>query len=155
AAAIVAGARALAGEKPVLTVFMRAEGVPPELRADDVRLPSYAFPEEAAIALSRVTRYGEWRARPVEAPVSFEDARREEAAAIVAAALGQGDQWLSPRDVWRLLNCYAIPVLDQRVVATAEEAGRAAAEMGVRVAIKGVAPGLVHKSDVGAVLLGL
>jgi acetyl coenzyme A synthetase (ADP forming)-like protein len=50
AAAIVEGARALKGEKPVLTVFMQSRGVPDELRSADVRVPSYSFPENAARA---------------------------------------------------------------------------------------------------------
>jgi acetate---CoA ligase (ADP-forming) len=42
-----------------------------------------------------------------------------------------------------------------RLVASAHAAGRAAADLGGPVALKAVAPGLVHKSDAGAVRLGL
>ena len=42
-----------------------------------------------------------------------------------------------------------------RLVPSAHAAGRAAAELGGPVALKAVAPGLVHKSDAGAVRLGL
>ena len=38
--------------------------------------------------------------------------------------------------------------------ATAAEAAQAAAELGGEVALKAVAPGLLHKSDVGGVHLG-
>ncbi|MQA92458.1 MAG: GNAT family N-acetyltransferase [Gemmatimonas sp.] len=87
--AIVEGVRSLEGRKPVLTVFMQAREVPDELRAADVRIPSYAFPEDAAIALARVADYGEWRTRPVERLAEFNDIRRDEAAGIIAAALGR------------------------------------------------------------------
>ncbi len=130
ARAIVDGVRALARDKPVVAVFMQSRGVPQELRAADLRIPSYAFPEDAAIALALVARYGEWLARPVSPPVRFEDVLRDEAAAILAAALGRGDEWLGPDEVWRLLACYGLPVLDQRVVSTAEDAARAAEELG-------------------------
>jgi len=156
ARAIVDGVRALGGAKPVLTVFMQSRGVPPELRAAEVRVPSYAFPEEAAIALSHVVRYGAWRARPPVPPAQFADVRRDAAAALVAAALGRGDAWLAPEDVCTLLSCYGLPLLAQGVVATAEEAARAAAALGSeRVAIKAVVPGLVHKTEAGAVRLSL
>ncbi len=155
ARAIVEGARALGGGKPVLTVFMQARGVPDELRAADVHVPSYAFPEDAAIALARVTRYGEWRARPAVPPVHFGDMRRDEAAAIVAVALGRKGGWLDPDEVWRLLACYGLPVLEQRIVATASEAAAAAAALGCTVALKAIAPGLVHKTEAGAVRLDL
>ncbi len=59
ASAIAEGARAVQG-KPVLGVFMRAEGAPATLAP----IPSYAFPESAALALARVTTYGQWRAKP-------------------------------------------------------------------------------------------
>lgn len=155
ARAIVDGARRLAGVKPVLTVFMQARGVPDELRSADVRLPSYAFPEDAAGALARVARYGEWRARPVEAPAAFEDIRGDEATALVASALGRKAEWLESEEVWALLKCYGIPVLEQRVVTDAVSAGEAAVAIGGLVALKAVAPGLVHKTEVGAVRLGL
>jgi acyl-CoA synthetase (NDP forming) len=126
ARAIVEGARTLERAKPVLTVFMQARGVPEQLRAADVHLPSYSFPEDAAIALARVTRYGEWLNRPLLPPAHFENVRRDEAAGIIAAALGRGAGWLDPGEVWALLACYGLPVVDQRFVTTAEDAARAA-----------------------------
>jgi acetyl coenzyme A synthetase (ADP forming)-like protein len=155
ARAIVEGVRALGRDKPVVAVFMQSRGVPQELRAADLRIPSYAFPEDAAIALARVARYGEWLARPLLPPVRFEDVRRDEAAAIVAAALGRGDEWLGPDEVWRLLSCYGLPVLDQRIAPNAEDAARAAEDFGGPVALKAIAAGLVHKTDAGAVRLNL
>ncbi|HET8622513.1 MAG TPA: GNAT family N-acetyltransferase [Gemmatimonadales bacterium] len=155
ARALLEGVRSLGREKPVVAVFMQSRGVPEELRAADLRIPSYAFPEDAAIALARVAWYGEWLTRSLSLPARFEDVRRDEAAAIVAAALGRGDPWLGPEEVWRLLACYGLPVLDQRIVPTAEDAARAAEELGGLVALKAIAAGLVHKTEAGAVQLNL
>ena len=94
-----AGARELGGSKPVLTGFMQARGIPDELRSFDLRLPAYAFPEDAASALSRVAHYAEWRARPLEPSVRLTDVRRDEATAMVAAALGRNVSWLDSGDV--------------------------------------------------------
>ena len=155
ACAIVEGARALGAAKPVVTVFMQSRGVPPELRASDVHLPSYAFPEDAALALGRAARYAEWRAQPLGSAPTFEDVHRDEAAAIVARALGAGPGWLTPADVAALLACYRLPGLEQQIVSSPEEAGRAAERIGGTVALKAIAPGLVHKTDAGAVRLHL
>jgi acetyl coenzyme A synthetase (ADP forming)-like protein len=155
ARAIVAGAREFAGVKPMLTVFMQARGVPDELRSSDLRLPSYPFPEDAASALARVARYAEWRARPAEEPVRFDGLRRDEATAIVATALGRSAEWLSSEEVWKLLTCYGIPVLQQRVVDGVDDAAAAAGELGGPIALKAIAPGLVHKTEAGAVRLGI
>ena len=155
ARAIVDGARELAGAKPVLTVFMQSRGAPPELQADGVRLPSYTFPEAAARALARVARYGVWRTRPAQPPARFDDIRRDEATALVSSALARGEGWLDPAEVRQLLSCYGLAVLDQRVASTPEDAARGAAEVGGTVALKGLASGLTHKTEAGAVRLRL
>ena len=154
ATAIVAGARSLDGAKPVLTVFMQSRGVPDELRSADIRIPSYSFPENAARALARVAGYGEWLSRPSSEPVFTDIQRLDWSVMIDRGARSQGG-WLEPDDVWTLLNAYGLPVLRQRTVKSAEEAEAAAREFGGTVAIKGIAPGLVHKTDAGAVQLNV
>lgn len=154
AAAIVDGARSLKGNKPVLTVFMQSRGVPDELRSADVRVPSYSFPENAARALARVAAYGEWLSRP-SSPSSLAGIRAAEAADIVEKAAKNENGWLDPDEVWTLLQAYGLPVLAQRTVSSPLEAAGAAAELGGKIALKGIAPGLVHKTDAGAVRLNL
>jgi acetyl coenzyme A synthetase (ADP forming)-like protein len=155
AAAIMEGARSLERRLPVLSVFMQAHGVPEALRSAEMRVPSFAFPENAAIALARVARYGEWLSRPALPPASFPDVRPEEAAAVVATALARAEGWLRAEEVAALLACYGLPTLDERVAPTPRAAAEAAASFGGEVALKAIAPGLVHKSDAGAVRLGL
>jgi acetyl coenzyme A synthetase (ADP forming)-like protein len=153
--AVVEGVAALDRSMTVLSVFMQARGVPEAMRSGEVRIPSFEFPEDAAIALARAARYGEWRERPVEPPVHFGDIRREEAAGIVAGALARGVEWLPPEEVASLLSCYGLPLLDQRVAKTPEEAGAAAAAIGGPVALKATGPRLVHKTEAGGVRLDL
>ncbi len=155
ARAIVDGARDLNRSKPVLTVFMSARGVPQALKTGDVHIPSYAFPESAAIALARVARYGEWRARPVGTPPRLDALERERAAAIVSAALRWKEGWLAPDETHALLSCYGLPVVPQQVVTTPEQAGRAAQELGGEVALKTLGPDIVHKTELGGVRLHL
>jgi acyl-CoA synthetase (NDP forming) len=158
ARAIVDTVREIEGKKTVLTVFMSARGVPAELREADVKVPSFAFPEAAAIALAQVARYAEWRARPLPTPAVIEGLRRDDAARVVEGALRRGGGWLSPGEVKELLDCYGLPFIEQRVVAgtaAIEDAARAADELGGRVVLKAVAERLVHRSDVGAVRLNL
>jgi acyl-CoA synthetase (NDP forming) len=155
AEAIAGAARDVAGRKPLLTVFMTAGGMPDAFLAPDVRVPAYAFPEAAAHALARATRYAEWRARPVLPPARPAGVDRDEAAAIVAAALGRGEGWLAPSDVRRLLSCYGLPLVDERLAPDAAGAAAAASALGGSVALKAVVPGVLHKSDAGLVELRL
>jgi acyl-CoA synthetase (NDP forming) len=155
AAAIVNAVEALNKSKPVLAVFLSAQGTPEELRSADVNIPSYAFPETAAIALARAARYRQWRDRTETAAPSFEDIRKDEASGVVADALCRGDGWLSPEEIAVLMSCYGLPLVEQRIVASADEAAVAAEEIGGQVVLKAIAPAVIHKTEAGAVRLGL
>jgi len=142
-------------DKPLLSVFLSAHDAPKELHASQVHIPSYSFPETAAIALARATRYRQWRDRRETYPSRFADIRTDEAAAVVAAALARGEGWLTPAEVAQICSCYGLPLIEQRVVSSVAEAGAAAAEIGGEIALKAIAHGLVHKTEAGAVKLHL
>ena len=138
---------------PIAAVFMTAEARHPALR--DAGVPVYPFPEEAVQALGRAAWYARWRATSHDPAPAPDNVRRYEATAVIAEALGHGQEWLGPEELAALCDCYGIPVAESRVAATVEGAARAAREMGGEVALKAVAPGLVHKTEAGAVRLGL
>ena len=54
-----------------------------------------------------------------------------------------------------VLAAYGIPVVPTTVVASPDEAARAAGAIGRPVALKIFSPDITHKSDVGGVMLGL
>jgi acetyl coenzyme A synthetase (ADP forming)-like protein len=153
----VRDAAAAAGAVPVLSVVMSAHELPADADGGGPRLPRYRFPEDAARALVRAVEYGSWRQHPEGQVPELPPARHDEAAGLLAAALtnGSGPHWLSPDEVARLLACYGVPVAEWRLTPSPEEAGVAAAELGGPVALKAVAPRLVHKTEAHAVQLGL
>jgi acetyl coenzyme A synthetase (ADP forming)-like protein len=152
AAAIRAAAQDVA--KPVLAVFMGEPDAHRAVLAGAAGVPVFGTPEEAVRALGHAVRYAAWRqAGPDPAP-GLAGIDADAAAAIVAEGLAADGGWLAPGRVEAVLRAYGIPVAESRRAATAAEAGRAAAELGGPVAIKAVAPGLVHKSDAGGVDLG-
>ncbi|HTY56839.1 MAG TPA: GNAT family N-acetyltransferase [Candidatus Binataceae bacterium] len=155
ARAIIDNARQLGKAKPILAVCMTARGIADQLRTADVRVPSFDFPEAAAITLAHVARYAEWRSRPLATPPKLDGIARDEAAAIVAMALRRGEGWLAPSETLSVLTCYGIPFIEQREVKDWESAVLAAEKMGGELALKAVAPGLVHKTEFGAVRLHL
>ena len=154
AKSIVEAKRQLDNAKPLLSVFLSAHDAPAELRATGVCIPSYSFPETAAIALARATRYRQWRDRRETYPARFADFRNDEAASVIAAALERGEGWLTPGEVAQICSCYGLPLIEQRVVANAADAAAAATEFS-EIALKAIAPGLVHKTEAGAVKLHL
>jgi acyl-CoA synthetase (NDP forming) len=142
---------------PVVAVFMSAAGGPAELRDGDAPIPNYAFPEDAARALGRAAEYGAWRERPEDQVPDLTGVPRDQAAGLLAAALAEAPDgcWLAPDQVAALLGCYGIEMAEWRLAATPEEAAAAAAELGGPVALKAVAPRLLHKTEAHAVRLGL
>jgi acyl-CoA synthetase (NDP forming) len=138
---------------PVAAVIVTPDGAPAAL-ADGV-VPCFDYPEDVARALGRAARYGAWRARTPGTIPDLAGIRGDEATAILATALGRGDAWLTATELARLLDCYGIPTAELRHASSPEEAGVAARELGGPVALKAAAGGLVHKSDVGGVALGL
>jgi acyl-CoA synthetase (NDP forming) len=155
ASEILKAARELNGRIPILATFMASHGLPEILSDGRSRIPSYPFPEAAARALARAVQYGRWLAIPEGKAPSFPELRREEAAAIVAQALRGGGKWLSSEETEALFDCYGIPLVKTLRATTPEEAGRIAAGLSGPVALKAVAPGLVHKTEAGAVRLDL
>jgi acetate---CoA ligase (ADP-forming) len=137
--------------KPVLASFLGAQGMRPRLAP----VPSFAFPEAAAIALAHVTRYGEWLRKPVSLVEGLSPEIAARVRVIVEGALADGKGWLTPRQCEDLLDAAGIPVLRSRMAATPDQAVAAAKEAGLPVVLKAVGPDILHKSDVGGVRLGL
>ena len=150
AGAIAAAARGVTG-KPVLGVFMRAEGAPAALAP----IPAYAFPEPAALALARVTAYGQWRARPIDPPAAIEAFDRERVRQIVDGILGRGGGWATPAEAEGLLSAAGIPTAASRTAGTLEDVVRAARDIGYPVALKALGATLLHKTERRAVTLNL
>ena len=151
ATAIASSARDVS-DKPVLGVFMRAEGAPAALAP----IPAYAFPEPAALALARVTAYGQWRSRPAADPpplvVGFD---RERAREIVESVMKRGGGWATTQEIESLLAAAGIATASSRTVSSLKEAIRAAREVGYPVVLKALGPTLLHKTERGAVQLDL
>ena len=115
------------GRIPVLTCFMSARGLPEPLRAPGVRIPSYAFPEQAAIALAHAAELGRVAREAARRASRIRRVREDEAAAVIAAALARDEGWLSPDEVARSCStATGSPSVPEASAATAEEAAAAA-----------------------------
>jgi len=151
--AAISRAAAGAGDKTVLCAFMSAKGAPATLQSV-TPIPAFPYPEAAARALSRAAERGDWLRRPTGTiPELLVD--RAAAEAVVAEALSKGDDvWLEPGQARALLEAYGLPLVPERVVATADAAAEAAQELGFPVVVKSAAAG-AHKTESGGVALNL
>ena len=140
-------------EKPVLAVVMDAQGIPPALA--DARVAAFPYPESAARALGHAAARAEWLKRPVGIVPEVPGIDAASGRGVVGEALRRGpDVWLEADEARALLVAYGIPVVEQRVAQSPDEAAEAAAALGFPVVVKTSVAG-AHKTETGGVILGL
>ena len=159
AAAIARAAGTLPADKPIATVFLSSKGTPAVLSSGPRgAIPSYSFPENAALALGAAASYGAWRRRPRGTQLRLEPDREQAVRRCIrgfAAAAAPGKRWLSFPELAQLLGLAGVPLVDHRIAADPAAAVAAARELGFPVALKASVPRLLHKTDAGAVALHL
>ena len=149
-----AAAAASAG-KPTLAVALSSDGLPEPLRRLGGHVAGFTYPESAARALGRAAERADWLRRPHGVAPALDRVDRAAAQRVVADALAEADDaWLGPDEVRMLLDAYGLPLVPERVAATADDAATAAAELGFPVVVKSAEPG-AHKTETGGVALGL
>jgi acyl-CoA synthetase (NDP forming) len=123
------------------------------------KIPSYSFPENAALALSASLEHAHFRARPTGRTVSIPRAAERAIRALVENALAGASEtrvWLSSDDLATVLKLAGIRFAEATTtVPTPDAAARASDAIGYPVVLKAIAKGLVHKTDVGGVAVGL
>ena len=161
---------ALADLEPVLTEGFRRRRVPvAAVRAgqraavdlvatnDGARIPSYGDPQIAARALAHARDRAAWLTRPEGHSPELPGVRSADASRIVSLYLAAHPEggWLPPDRAADLLACYGIHTARLVLAQDERTATTAASVWNCPVALKAYWPGLVHKSDVGGVLLNL
>jgi acetyl coenzyme A synthetase (ADP forming)-like protein len=150
--AAISQAAAGVSDKPVLCVFVSANGAPASLRSA-ANVPAFGYPEAAARVLGRVAERGEWLRRPAGASPDHA-CDRETAHAVVQESLAEGGGWLDAERARRLLESFGVPLVPERLADTPEAAIDAAEELGYPVVLKAATPG-AHKTEQGGVILDL
>jgi acyl-CoA synthetase (NDP forming)/GNAT superfamily N-acetyltransferase len=139
-------------------VLDQAESVRLLLRADAVgQIPAYGYPEAAAAAMARAARYGAWRAEPRGQVPDLPDVRTEDAHSLVRGFLHStlGGGWMPPDQAAELLRCYGVPLVELTGAGNEDDAVQAFRAAAGPVVLKADVPGLLHKTDAGAVELDL
>jgi acyl-CoA synthetase (NDP forming)/GNAT superfamily N-acetyltransferase len=135
---------------PIAVVLVGVDDAPAHLGKR--RAPVYALPEQAMRALGHAASYAAWRRSPLGARPPLPDLDPARARSIVDSATPGWQPWTVAAD---LLGCYGIPILPSSTVDSLDDAVAAANRMRYPVVLKAADPALVHKSDTGAVRLGL
>jgi acetate---CoA ligase (ADP-forming) len=145
----IAAANLSAG-KPVLSVFMTNSRFFPESRTITGLPAVFRYPEAAVQALAGLVSHAERKARPAGGP-----APAVARSAVVERALVRGPGYLPPGDAFTLLEEIGIAVAPWRIVRSRADLSEVGRVLGYPVVLKAFGDELVHKSEVGAVALGL
>jgi acetyl coenzyme A synthetase (ADP forming)-like protein len=141
---------------PLLACLMPERGSANAFGTGKGSIPCYAYPEAAARVLSKVSGYGVWRSQPLGAVREFADVPSARAQAICRKALKvRGVGWLTTEETRALLQAFRLPVAVGGIARTAEEAAALARRLGFPVAVKLASHQIVHKTEIGGVLLNL
>ncbi len=147
------------GRKTLLACFVSPEGAPPELSSSGgAVVPSFVFPETAAIALAKVSEHAEWRKQSAGVIPKLTGLDPKTGRRIVEKALARGREgplWLSATDCVGLLDAYGIRSAKVRLARSTRAAAEAAKLIGFPVAVKVASSTITHKTDIGAVALDL
>jgi acetate---CoA ligase (ADP-forming) len=155
--AIARGAAAVPPAKPVLSVFLSAERTPTQIHGGPRgTIPTYQFPENAALALAAAWRYAQFKERPKGAAVTLAASQLASIREAVNRALegATAPRWLSHTAIMILLAAVGVEVALAEEVVPAEVRA-AATRVGFPIVAKAVAPGIVRKTDVGGVIMNI
>jgi acyl-CoA synthetase (NDP forming)/GNAT superfamily N-acetyltransferase len=144
-----------ADDQPHLPIVAVVVGWDSPLRLGKGNLPVYKLPEDAVRSLGHACRYARWRREPTGREPALAGVDRKAAQRMIAAALADGAGWQPVAVTHALLACYDIPLLETRLATSMESAAEMAGELGFPVVMKATRPGLIHKSELGGVHLGL
>jgi acetyl coenzyme A synthetase (ADP forming)-like protein len=146
-----------AGERPVIFIHLGSDVTPAALRHRSRAIPCYAFPERAVRALGRIADHSDWKQRPAGRIPDLDGIDVTSARVIVDAYMADRPEggWLPPDQAANLLRAFRIPVVNEMRVTTPFEAATAARRLGFPVVLKALGDSILHKSDIGAVQLGL
>lgn len=142
-------------DKPILANFMGGKDVAEGNKIlGEGCVPYYGFPEEATVALRTMAQQYEWMNTKIEVPVK-KDADRERAAMTLLTAQKAGRLKLNEMEARQIVAAYGLALPQSQLAFSADQAAQYAAEIGYPVVMKIISPDILHKSDIGGVVVGV
>ena len=142
--------------KPLVAVFMGGESVE-EARNHLKRngILCYDFPDDAIRTISALYTYARFLKEPENPPVRFRDVNPKRVREILDSVRKDRRVVLLSNEAADVVEAYGIQSPESKVAKTAEEAAEYAEELGFPVVLRVVSPDILHKTDVGGVVLNL
>ena len=148
--------------KPIVVALIGDRSIRPAIKPlNKAHIPVYHHPEKAVSALAALVKFTQIRRRPEPKVTFYKDLDRDKVKKILSSySLKDGNlnTWLPQKVLNEVLTSYGIPIPPSRVANSPQEAVAIAEQFGFAnegIALKVVSPDILHKSDIGGVLLNL
>lgn len=149
--------RAAHPEKPLLAAYMGGEKLAAGVKVlEEAKITCFTFPEPAVSSISGLTGYARTRELPAnEQDLSYECSDIKNVKAILYDVKKDKRLVLLGSEAAKVVEAYGITAAPTTLSASPEEAAASADHLGYPVVLKIASPEILHKSDVGGVLIGL
>lgn len=144
-------------DKPIMVVNMGGPSFVEENKVlRDNHISTFVFPETAVKALGALERYETIRSEDQESCIDkITDVDKDKAARIIADAKAKGRDALLGSEAYQVADAYGISAAPIVLATTKEEAGEAAEQMGFPVVLKIASDKILHKTDIGGVVVNV
>ncbi len=142
--------------KPIVVSFMGDKTVNPGIELmNQAKVATTVFPEAGAKGLTALSKFVSWTQQKTEKPLHYDDVDQARVKQIFAEAKKVGQTSFPEAEALEILKAYNFPLLFNQVAKNASQASDIAQQIGGKLAMKIVSPDILHKSDVGGVMLGI
>ncbi len=118
-------------------------------------VPCFDFPETAAKALSSLVKYKNIKEKKKRNIQIFTDVNKNKVKTIIENAKAAKQDVFTAVQAYGILSAYRIPVADWDIAKNADEAVSIAEKIGFPIVIKADSQSIIHKSDVGGVVVNI
>jgi len=143
-------------KKPIIASFMGTTTVEPGLRImRDGHVATSQFPDDAVRSMAAMVKYSENTKKICSTNFNFSDVDKGKVTEIMNQAKSKSQTYFPEAEARDIISAYGLPLLKSQVATSADEAKKIAQDFNCSMAFKIVSKDIIHKTDVGGVMLNV
>jgi len=143
-------------DKPVYTSFMGAADVAAGIKIlEKYQIPHYRIPEAMCMPFYTAYAFNKMVKEHTDVTVELTGLDNDKAQSILQNASNEGRSYLPEHVAAKVIEAYGLPVIESGLAHSANEAAEIAAKIGFPVVMKVMSDDILHKFDVGGVVLNV